>query len=343
MYIIQENVSLKPFNTFQINCRARYFCEITSTAALQQLSQRLHEFKRYLILGGGSNLLFCGDYDGLLILNRIPGRKLNRSESADGAVELILGAGESWHQSVLFAVEKRLYGMENLSLIPGTVGAAPIQNIGAYGVEIKDIFKSLSAINLMTGELEHFNLERCEFGYRDSVFKQRGAHQYCVTEVTLTLAENGEIKTEYGEIDAELARRGLEKEGLTPLQMSEVICAIRRKKLPDPAERPNAGSFFKNPVVDESVHAFLKESYPELVSYPFGDKQYKLASGWLIDQLGWKGRSLNGAKVHDKQALVLINEGGGFAAIRELAIRIQNDVFEHYGVKLEPEPVWIES
>ena len=218
-----------------------------------------------------------------------------------------------------------------------------IQNIGAYGVEIKDIFKSLSAINLMTGELEHFNLERCEFGYRDSVFKQRGAHQYCVTEVTLTLAENGEIKTEYGEIDAELARRGLEKEGLTPLQMSEVICAIRRKKLPDPAERPNAGSFFKNPVVDESVHAFLKESYPELVSYPFGDKQYKLASGWLIDQLGWKGRSLNGAKVHDKQALVLINEGGGFAAIRELAIRIQNDVFEHYGVKLEPEPVWIES
>ena len=194
MYVIQENVSLKPFNTFQIDCRARYFCEISSPEALLQLRHDLSEFSRYLVLGGGSNLLFRGDFDGLVILNKISGRRFNDSVE-DNKIEFVLGAGESWHQCVLAAVQQGLHGMENLSLIPGTVGAAPIQNIGAYGVELRDIFKSLNAVNLRTGEQEQFDLGRCQFGYRDSVFKQAGTDPYCITEVTLELKEKGNIKT----------------------------------------------------------------------------------------------------------------------------------------------------
>ncbi|MDX1693884.1 MAG: UDP-N-acetylmuramate dehydrogenase [Ketobacteraceae bacterium] len=336
---IKQNVSLKPFNTFQIDARAAYFCEIHSVTELQQLIKRLDEFPRFLVLGGGSNLLFCGDYNGLVIHNCITGHSLAK---ADGQQILTLGSGENWHEAVQFSVGKGLYGIENLALIPGTAGAAPIQNIGAYGVELKDVFRSLTAVDLSNGSLREFSLAECRFAYRDSIFKQEAADRYCITSVTLNLSTEGQVKTAYGEIEAEIERRSLEKDAMTPKDMSEIITAIRQRKLPDPAENPNAGSFFKNPVVPREQAEELKARFPGLVSYPLSDHQVKLASGWLIDNLGWKGRSLNGARVHDRQALVLVNEGGGAPAVKALAERIQREVADTYGVKLEPEPRWVE-
>lgn len=337
MLTIQENVSLKPFNTFQVDVRARYFCEVVTQNDLLELVKRLAEFPKFMVLGGGSNVLFCGNYDGLIIHNKIAGRQFIECGEA---VDLVLGGGENWHQSVLAAVDKNLYGIENLSLIPGTVGAAPIQNIGAYGVELKDVFKSLTAINLANGEQETFDLNRCAFGYRDSVFKRAAAGQYCITQVILQLNKNGLIQSSYGEIEAELDKLNLKAEQLTPADMSKVICHIRQRKLPDPDHLPNAGSFFKNPIVSASQYEKLKAAFPDLVSYPVNG-QYKLACGWMIDRLGWKGKSCDGAKVHDHQALVLINTGGGADAICELARQIQTDVFNAFGVQLEPEPLWV--
>lgn len=338
MVSIRENVSLKQFNTFNIDARARYYCEVNSEAELLQLAPRLADFTKFMVLGGGSNVLFCGDYHGLVIRNCLRGRE---QQAAGEHVLLRLGAGENWHQCVQYAVSQQLYGMENLALIPGTVGAAPIQNIGAYGVELKDMFDSLTALNLTTGSMEIFDAERCRFAYRDSFFKQQGNDNYCITQIDLRLAKQGEIKTDYGEINAELAAQQLTKDQLTPAQMSNLICCIRQRKLPDPEQLPNAGSFFKNPLVSAAHHAELKARYPSLVSYPLADGNYKLACGWLIDNLGWKGKALNGAKVHDRQALVLINQGGGAVAIIQLAERIQRDVKNAYGVELEPEPRWI--
>lgn len=338
MYSLQENVSLKPFNTFNIEARARYFCEVNSEQALLELCQRLGDFKKYMVLGGGSNVLFCDDYDGLIILNKIKGQTFKND--ADSVIAAF-GGGENWHKSVLNSIEQGLYGLENLSLIPGTVGAAPVQNIGAYGVELKDIFLSLKAINLKTAELETFDLTQCEFGYRDSVFKNAAAGKYCITQVNLSLSKQSPLKTGYGEIEAEIIERGLGIDDLTPKIMSDVISTIRRRKLPDPSVLPNAGSFFKNPIISANDHEYLKHKFPGLVSYALPNGDYKLACGWLIDKLGWKGKSIDGARVHEKQALVLINEGGGAAAICRLAEQIQRAVHQEYGVKIEPEPSWI--
>lgn len=337
---IQQDVSLKAFNTFAIDVKARYFCEVTSHQDLLSLVQRLPEFKRYIVLGGGSNILFREHYDGLVILNRIKGRRY--LERDGNKVLLKLGAGENWHESVLDSLNQGLFGLENLSLIPGTVGAAPIQNIGAYGVELKDSFHSLTAINLINGEEETFNLARCAFGYRDSFFKQQGFGKYCITGVNLLLDKQGKLKTAYGEIEAELKSQGLDPKAITPSELSEVICRIRQRKLPDPKELPNAGSFFKNPVVSKQKHNELKSQFPKLISYELPNKEYKLACGWLIDSLGWKGKMLEGAKVHDKQALVLVNEGGGAKALTALANAIKQDVANVYGVDIEPEPLWVE-
>lgn len=338
MLSIRQNVSLLPFNTFRIDSRAAWFCEIHSQADLLELIPRLGDYPRYMVLGGGSNVVFSQDYDGLIILNRITGRSL---EAQCDRYLFTLGAGENWHQSVLYSVANHLYGLENLSLIPGTVGAAPIQNIGAYGVELKDMFAGLTAVDLVSGSPVEFDLSACRFAYRDSHFKQEGAGRYCITSVSLDLAPGGELKTGYGEIGEEIERRGWKPDHMTPQQMSEVIVSIRQRKLPDPATLPNAGSFFKNPVVSRNQWEALQQRFPAMVSYPVGEDKYKLASGWLIDALGWKGRSLNGAAVHDRQALVLINQGGGAAAIRALAERIQHEVEDTYGVRLEPEPVWV--
>ena len=339
MLNIRQNVSLQSFNTFRIDARAAWFCEVYSQADLLELVPRLGDYSRYMVLGGGSNVVFSRDYDGLIILNRISGRSLEKHGTG---YRYHLGAGENWHQSVLHSVSRDLFGLENLSLIPGTAGAAPIQNIGAYGVELKDIFSSLTAVDLVTGKPVEFDLPSCRFAYRDSYFKGAGAGRYCITSLSLDLQRCGELKTGYGEISEEIDRRGLEVAAMTPAQMSDVIVAIRQRKLPDPAILPNAGSFFKNPVVSRDRWESLKQRFPAMVSYPVGEDKVKLASGWLIDALGWKGRSLNGAGVHERQALVLINQGGGAPAIRALAERIQHEVADTYGVRLEPEPIWVE-
>ncbi len=338
MYNIQENVSLKPFNTFNIDARARYFCEVTSQQALLQLVPKLSSYKKFMVLGGGSNVLFCGDYDGLIILNQI---KHQSFEPQNEHVIARFGGGENWHQCVLRTANQGFFGIENLALIPGTVGAAPVQNIGAYGVELKDVFLSLVAVNLITGQLENFTLDECHFGYRDSVFKQQAAGKYCITQVSLLLARHAQPKIGYGEIETEMRTRGLTSDSLTPKIMCELISAIRKRKLPDPSQFPNAGSFFKNPIIGAQEHARLQQRFPKLISYPLSDGTFKLACGWLIDALGWKGKSLNGAKVHDQQALVLVNEGGGAVAVCDLARQIQRAVYDEYGVLIEPEPSWI--
>lgn len=339
MLIIQENISLQSLNTFRIPARARWFCEICSEQDLQELVGRLAEFPRYMVLGSGSNVLFGGDYHGLIILNRIGGSRL---ENIGQGCAYHLGAGENWHSAVHYSVRHNYYGLENLSLIPGTVGAAPIQNIGAYGVELKDAFISLKAMDLQSGQWTEFCLDDCRFDYRDSVFKQEGAGRYCIASVALRLEREASLKTGYGEIATEIDRRGWQETNMSPLKMSEVIMTIRQRKLPDPAKLPNAGSFFKNPIISAADFEVLRSRFPDIASYPAGEGRIKLACGWLIDRLGWKGRSLDGAKVHDQQALVLINEGGGAAAIKALACRIQAEVLDTYGVRLEPEPVWVE-
>ena len=336
---IQHNISLRPFNTFQVDVRAANFCDVQTLEQVRALCSRLGEFSRCMVLGGGSNVLFCGDYEGLIIHNRITGRAL--VDQGDHCL-YTLGAGENWHRAVVAATDQGLYGIENLALIPGTVGAAPIQNIGAYGTELKDVFVSLDAVDLHTGVLKTFSLQDCRFAYRDSVFKQEAAGRYCIVSVTLRLGKTGELKTAYGDIEAEIYRQGLDKSVMSPARMRDVIISLRQRKLPDPALLPNAGSFFKNPVVHRDQLDSLKSRFPDMVSYPVDDEHAKLACGWLIDALGWKGRSMNGAKVHDRQALVLINQGGGAPAVKALAERIRQDVLETYGITLEPEPVWVE-
>ncbi|MCG8669903.1 MAG: UDP-N-acetylmuramate dehydrogenase [Pseudomonadales bacterium] len=338
MLRIQEHVNLQPFNTFAIPVTARYFCEVTSEAELISLCSQLTDYPRYMVLGGGSNVLFCNHYDGLIIHNRIQGISF---EAKNQKVHGQFGGGENWHECVLRSVEQGLYGIENLSLIPGTVGAAPVQNIGAYGVEIKDVFVSLRAVNLIAGNVEIFNAERCQFDYRDSVFKQAEAGKFCITEVTLSLDKAGSPKAGYGELSAELAQCGISAEDATPKQMSNAVCTIRKRKLPDPSELPNAGSFFKNPIVSADKHQQLKQSFPDMVSYALPNGEYKLACGWLIDAMGWKGKLQNGAQIHQQQALVLINRGGGAEAICNFANDIKAAVYERYGVTIESEPGWI--
>lgn len=344
MIPVRNAVPLQSFNTFNIPVSAAYYWEATSVEALQQLCASLSNYKRVMVLGGGSNVLFRQDFDGLVIHNRIAGRRI---EPQGDAIHYVLGGGENWHDAVRYSVELGYFGLENLSLIPGTVGAAPVQNIGAYGVELKDLLVSLLAVDLQTGELRRFTADEAEFGYRDSFFKRAGKGRFCIVEVTLKLYKETTGITDYGDV-AERLSNHLQAQGkpaspdtITAKMVSDIIIAIRQEKLPDPAELPNAGSFFKNPIVTGEHYRKLRKTYPELIGYSLDNDDYKLAAGWLIDQLGWKGKCLNGACVHAHQALVLINKGGGSAAIMALAEQIQQQIHERYNVVLESEPEWI--
>lgn len=336
---IEYDVSLQAFNTFGLAARARHYLRVTSASQLEQLGADagLKSVPRF-VLGGGSNVLLTRDVDALVLHMAIGGREIVGEE--DGKTLVRAGAGEGWHAFVDYTLAQGLGGLENLSLIPGTVGAAPIQNIGAYGIEIKDVFHSLTVFDIDTGTGRILNGQDCRFGYRDSVFKHAAGADLVVLDVTFALPRAWQPNLRYAELAQALGSAGIAAP--TPRQVSDTVVAIRRRKLPDPAEIGNAGSFFKNPVVSQAQCAALLERFPQLVHHVQPDGSEKLAAGWLIDQCGWKGRNLGAAGVYPKQALVLVNNGGATGAeVQALARAIQHDVLQRFGVELEPEPVFI--
>ncbi|WP_043102422.1 UDP-N-acetylmuramate dehydrogenase [Pseudomonas aeruginosa] len=332
---LQEQCSLKPYNSFGIDVRARLLAYAHGEADVREaLALARQRSLPLLVIGGGSNLLLTRDVEALVLRMASQGRRI-LSEASD-MVLVEAEAGETWDPFVQWSLEQGLSGLENLSLIPGTVGAAPMQNIGAYGVELKDVFDSLTALDRQDGSLREFDREACRFGYRDSLFKQE-PDRWLILRVRLRLSRRSGLHLDYGPV-----RQRLQEEGIanpTAQDVSRVICAIRREKLPDPAVLGNAGSFFKNPLVSATQAAMLRRTYPDLVAYPQADGQVKLAAGWLIDKGGWKGFRDGPVGVHAQQALVLVNHGGASGAqVQALAERIQADVRQRFGVELEREP-----
>ncbi|MDO9599494.1 MAG: UDP-N-acetylmuramate dehydrogenase [Azoarcus sp.] len=333
-----EDADLSAFNTFRLPGRAAHLIRLTSIDAVRSLLADPAGIRPpRLVLGGGSNLILNGDFAGTVLKIEIGGRQLLRADDEARIVEA--GAGENWHDFVRWTLAQGWPGLENLSLIPGTVGAAPIQNIGAYGLEMAEHFASLDAINLDDGSERVFDAPACRFGYRDSVFKQQ-PDRWLVTRVRFRLPRAWQPLTRYADVARELAVQGIECP--SALEVSDAVIAIRRRKLPDPAEIGNAGSFFKNPVVDADACARLLLAHPALPHYPQPDRSEKLAAGWLIEQAGWKGRDLGPVGCYERQALVLVNRGGATGAdVQRIARRIQDDVSARFGVMLEPEPVFV--
>lgn len=291
-------------------------------------------FERRYVLGGGSNVLFAGDFPGLVLLNRIGGIRIEEEDG--GEVLLSAGGGVNWHELVLWTLNHHIYGLENLSLIPGTVGAAPIQNIGAYGVELRDVFHSLQAVELATGEMHTFGPKACEFGYRDSVFKRERKGDFFITRVFLRLSRKPRLNLTYGAIGKTLAGMGVSDP--SPKDVSRAVVHIRQSKLPDPAQIGNAGSFFKNPEVPVEVFDRLREQFPDIVSYPLPGGRVKVPAGWLIERAGWKGRRIGNTGCYDHQALVIVNYGGATGAeIWAHARRVADSVEETFGLRLHPE------
>ncbi len=331
---IQENVALKNYNTFGIDVKARMFTAVASAKALQDVLQ-LREAKSnpLLIVGGGSNMLFTKDYEGLVIKMDIQG--LDVSVRGD-QIYVTAGAGMVWNDLVLYCVQHGYAGLENLTLIPGTVGASPIQNIGAYGVELKDVFDSCTAVEISTGAIAEFSHADCNFRYRDSVFKRKFKGRYIITSVRFRLNKVPNLNVQYGAIQAELDRRHISQP--TIADISSVVADIRVSKLPDPSTIGNAGSFFKNPIVPAIQFSELKMRYPELVSFPAGPDVYKLAAGWLIEQCGFKGIVDGHTGTWKNQALVLVNHGGATGMeVFSFSERIINAVFTKFGITLERE------
>ncbi|MFC1225727.1 UDP-N-acetylmuramate dehydrogenase [Pedobacter sp. BG31] len=334
MLHIQENISLKPYNSFRIDVKAKFFAEIFSEDELRSLFQdELVKTQKLLVIGGGSNVLFTHDYDGLVIKISIKGIQ---SEVIDDKVMVTAGAGEVWNDFVNYCVEHRFAGVENLSLIPGTVGASPIQNIGAYGVELKDVFESCTAFEIKTGEIKTFAYHDCYFGYRESVFKGVLKGQYIITSVTFRLSAVPKINTSYGAIETELQNRGIVQPTIS--DVSAAVSHIRVSKLPDPSTIGNAGSFFKNPVIEKHEFAYIVAKHPDVVHYPTADGKIKLAAGWLIEQCGWKGKVVGQTGTWKNQALVLVNHGQATGAeVYHFSEQIIDSVKSTFGVTLERE------
>lgn len=332
---VQENYSLKNLNTFGIEVRTRYFASFENQSELKELLEwKKHKHLSLLLLGGGSNLLFTKDYEGLVLQNKIKGLSIEKETSEYTVVKA--GAGEIWHDLVLYAIKNKLGGIENLSLIPGTVGAAPIQNIGAYGVELKDHFEKLDAIEIESGKSKSFNLDECCFGYRNSIFKSSQKGKYIITHVYFKLSKKPEFKTSYGAIKDTL--QDMKVQEISAEAISKAVIRIRQSKLPDPEIIGNAGSFFKNPEIPEEQFLKLKESNPDIPSYPVTPGIVKVPAGWLNEQCGWKGKRYGNAGVHKDQALVLVNYGNASGKeIQELSQKIQASVLEKFGIKLETE------
>ena len=335
MSLLQEHVSLQAFNTFGVAAQARYYAHIADVQALEELpaSPVWKEFPR-LVLGGGSNILFVKDFAGLVVHIGIKGIEKVVEDSTH--VWIRAGAGVDWHALVTYCVARDYGGIENLSLIPGTTGAAPVQNIGAYGVELSDVFESLEAFNLDTGKICTFSKQACSFGYRDSVFKNSLKGQYIITHVTLKLQKHPTFHISYGAIKTTLEAMGVRV--LSIHAISQAVIRIRQSKLPDPATLGNAGSFFKNPVIHTSQFEALKSKHPQIPHYVQPNDQVKVPAGWLIEQCGWKGQRRGRVGVHAQHALILVNHGGGTGiTIYQLAQAIQQSVHHKFGIALTPE------
>ena len=333
----QQDFPLDRFNTFGLPCVARRYAEIMSPGQLVELA-RAGELanKPVLILGGGSNLLLPAELDATVLRMAIPGRELIASDDDHHFVRA--GAGEDWPAFVRWTLEMGWPGLENLSLIPGTVGAAPVQNIGAYGLEMYERFQLLEAVDLKSGSTVSLDFEACRFGYRDSIFKQEGSGRFAITSVTFKLPKRWTPLTRYLDVSKELAARGIIDP--TPLDVSDAIIAIRSRKLPDPARTGNVGSFFKNPVVTNTVFDALLARYPAIPSHRQFDGRIKLAAGWLIEEAGWKGRDLGPVGMYSGQALVMVNQGGATRRdVQALAEAVQADVLAQFDVSLEIEPI----
>lgn len=331
---IQENISLKKYNTFGIDVQARFFVEITGLVQLQKVLE-LKAYPKKFIISGGSNMLLTKDIDALVVHIQLKG--ITVVEETEDYVEVKAMAGENWNELVMWSLEHGYGGLENLSLIPGNVGTAPIQNIGAYGVELKDVFVSCAAMDVTTGELEGFDREACEFGYRESIFKNEAKDKYIITSVVLKLTKNNHVlHTGYGSIENELKNKGIVHP--TIRDISDAVIAIRRSKLPDPKEIGNSGSFFKNPIISrKAFDKFIKKN-PDAPFYEMDDDQFKVPAGWLVEQCGFKGKRFGDAGVHKNQALVLVNHGNATGReILDLSKKIQDEVQKTFKIKIQPE------
>lgn len=332
--LIQQHINLLPYNTFHTEAYARYFSRVQDLDQLQEVLQAKPAQQPLLVLGGGSNLLFTGDVDGLVIKNDMMGITVVGEDSEYVYVQV--GAGENWHRFVLYCVQHNFGGVENLSLIPGSTGASPIQNIGAYGVEIKDVFHELEAFHVFDREKVVFNLQDCGFGYRESVFKKKYKGEFVILHVTFRLSKNPRFNTSYGALEQELEKARVQQ--LTIQAVSDAVIRIRQSKLPDPAVIGNAGSFFKNPEIASSQYGLLQKDFPAIPGYPVADGMIKLAAGWLIEQCGWKGYRRGDAGCYEKQALVLVNYGQASGQeIYGLSSDIVESVHKKFGVVLERE------
>ncbi|MDP5107175.1 MAG: UDP-N-acetylmuramate dehydrogenase [Polaribacter sp.] len=329
---IQQNISLKKYNTFGISVNAKRFISIDSVYQLQQL---LKIEKDIFLISGGSNMLLTKDIENLVVHIDIKGISIDREN--ENEVFITVNAGENWHEFVLWCVENNFGGIENLSLIPGNVGTCPIQNIGAYGVEVKDTITKVEALQIETGKLVSFASDECNFGYRNSIFKKEVKGEYIITSVSFKLTKiNHQLNTSYGAIDVELASKKIKNPTLK--DVSDAVIAIRKSKLPDPKEIGNSGSFFKNPVVSKAQFLKIQEEHPNIPSYVVSDEEVKIPAGWLIEQAGFKGKRFGNYGVHEKQALVLVNYGNASGLeIYQLAEKIQETIFHKFGVALEIE------
>ena len=326
--MIEEYKSLKNFNTFSIDVTARYFTRLSTADALQPL---LREYPSPHILGGGSNILLTNNITGLVIYNAIKG--IEKIDETPDYIFLKIGAGENWHALVLYCIARNYAGIENLSLIPGTVGAAPIQNIGAYGVELKDVLVCVNTVEIATGKTNIFSNQDCCFGYRDSIFKNRLKNKHIITHVTVRLNKIPVFHTDYGAIHEKL-----ENKPLTIKTISDAVIEIRQQKLPDPKKMPNAGSFFKNPIISYEKFMTLKQCFPSIPHFPEANNEMKIPAAWLIEQCGLKGKRLGRVGVHAQQALVLVNYDNATGNdILQLSHQIQASVLKKFDIELRPE------
>lgn len=338
MLSIAQNISLKPYNTLAVDVQAAVFITVTELAqipaAVDYASQ--HQLP-WLVLGGGSNVVLTDDFDGVVIYMQLRGIKI---EEQDQQLIVSAAAGENWHQLVQYCLKHKCYGLENLSLIPGSVGAAPIQNIGAYGVELAQVFHSLTGWDCQHQQWRNLTLTECQFGYRDSIFKQQLKNQFIITSVSLRLHRNCVVQTSYAALNTALQQQQIEQP--SPEQVADTVIAIRQSKLPDPKNLANAGSFFKNPVISAAHASTLLAENPGMVSYVQNDGTVKLAAGWLIEKVGWKGKRLGAVGMHEQQSLVLINYDNATGSdIITLAKTVQQNVKEKFAIDLNIEPVII--
>ena len=332
---MQKNVSLKPYNSFGIDVKTDWLADITSEEQLLTIIDDLPNMKK-LILGGGSNVLFLNDFNGIVLLNKIKGIRIVSED--ENQVTIAIKGGEDWHELVMWAVEKGYGGIENLALIPGKAGTVPIQNIGAYGVEVKDVIKQVHTINMKTCEPKIFSKDECHFAYRQSIFKlAENKDRYFINEIVIQLQKQAyRPNLKYGTIKSVLENNKI----LSPTvkQIAEAIISIRKSKLPDPKKIGNAGSFFKNPVVDKALFYKLLKTYPQMPYYILSENEIKIPAGWLIDNAGFKGKRFGNVGVHDKQALVLVNFGKGTGMdIKNLSDKIRQSVQNQYNIALQPE------